>query len=84
MRLAFPTVDALELVELTRTRLKTHEGAYAELSRQTPGLSYSWLTKFAHGQADNPTIANLQLLITALDAFEGVPAQQPAANGAGQ
>lgn len=77
-------VDALQLVEETRARLKKHEGAYAELSRQTPGLSYSWLTKFAHGQADNPTVANLQLLITALDAYEGVPAQQPEANGAAQ
>jgi transcriptional regulator with XRE-family HTH domain len=78
-------VDAHTLVEITRARLKKHEGQYAEIARQTPGLSYSWLTKFAHGQADNPTVANLQTLKEALDAFEGVfelPIQEPENDGA--
>lgn len=65
-------MDAQTLLESTKTRLKKHEGDYAEIVRRTEGLSYSWLTKFAHGQADNPTIANLQKLIAALDDFEGV------------
>lgn len=65
-------MDAQTLLEETRTRLKKHEGQYAEIARRTDGLSYSWLTKFAHGQADNPTVANLQKLIAALDHFEGL------------
>lgn len=69
-------MDAQTLVEETRTRLKKHEGQYAEIARRTPKLSYSSLTKFAHGQADNPTVAFLQKIIQALDAFEGI--QSPA------
>jgi hypothetical protein len=63
---------ATQLLEITKTRLRRHEGKYAELARQTPGLSYSWLTKFANGEADNPTVGSLQRLIEALDSLEGV------------
>ncbi|NUS37626.1 MAG: hypothetical protein HOQ02_01175 [Lysobacter sp.] len=54
-----------------RSRLKRHEGSYPKISALHEGLTYSWVTKFAHGQAENPTVANLQALKEALDAFEG-------------
>lgn len=72
-------MHAQTLLEATRTRLKKHEGKYAEIARRCEALSYSWLTKFAHGQAANPTIANLQLLQEALDDFEGIPTPADAA-----
>lgn len=53
-------------------RLRAHEGKYAEIARQNPDIGYSWLTKLAHGQITNPTIASLQQLIEALNAFEGL------------
>lgn len=68
-------MDASTLVENTRTRLKRLEGQYAEIARQWPGLSYSWLTKFAQRSDSNPTVTSLQQLIEALDAFEA--AQMP-------
>lgn len=63
-------MDAQTLLANTRARLRRHEGSYVEIARANPGISYSWLTKLAHGQATNPTIESLQQLIEALDAFE--------------
>lgn len=77
-------MDAETLLNNTCARLRRHEGSYAEISRRSPGLGYSWLTKLAHGQIKNPTVGSLQLLIKALDAFEGVtaaPAPAPADPG---
>ena len=65
-------MDADTLLHQTVVRLRAHEGKYAEIARQNPDIGYSWLTKLAHGQITNPTIASLQQLIEALNAFEGV------------
>jgi len=77
-------MDAQTLLEKTQERLRRHEGSYAEIARANPAISYSWLTKVAHGQITNPTITSLQQLIEALDAFEGVPpkAQMNGTSGA--
>lgn len=64
-------MDANTLFENTVARLQKHEGNYAEIARIS-GLSYSQLTKLAQGHAGNPTIASLQKVIEALDAYEGV------------
>lgn len=75
-------MDADTLLQKTVGRLRRHEGQYAELARQNDQISYSWLTKLAHGQITNPTVTSLQQLIEALDVFEGVrPAPAPAALG---
>lgn len=78
-------MDAQTLLANTRARLRRHEGSYIEIARANPGISYSWLTKVAHGQATNPTVESLQQLIEALDAFEGAraPVEPVAAEGAG-
>ncbi|MGH8073681.1 MAG: helix-turn-helix domain-containing protein [Lysobacter sp.] len=81
-------MDAQRLLEETRDRLRKLEGRYAEFHRAS-GISYSSLTKFAQGHETNPTVASLQRLIEALDAFEGVqppPAaeMQPPTTGAAQ
>lgn len=76
-----PGVDAQTLFNMTVTRLRKHEGNYAEISRQS-GISYSSLVKFAQGHADNPTVNNLQRVIEALNEFEGIanpPTQEVAA-----
>ncbi|HDS1664584.1 hypothetical protein N5D13_01025 [Stenotrophomonas maltophilia] len=65
-------MDADTLLHQTVVRLRAHEGKYAEIARQNPDIGYSWLTKLAHGQITNPTIASLQQLIEALNAFEGL------------
>lgn len=70
-------MDANTLLENTVARLQKHEGSYAEIARIS-GLSYSQLTKVAQGHADNPTVATLQKVIEALDAFEGVAPTPPA------
>ncbi|WP_339827082.1 hypothetical protein [uncultured Arenimonas sp.] len=77
-------MDAATLLEHTRTRLRQHEGQYAQIARGA-GLSYSSLTKFAQGHANNLTVVSLQQLIEALDAFEGAqaPVEPVAAEGAG-
>ncbi len=64
-------MDAETLLKNTVARLQKHEGSYAEIARIS-GLSYSQLTKVAQGHADNPTVATLQKVIEALDAFEGI------------
>lgn len=82
-------MDAQTLLDSTRDRLRRHEGSYAEIARQSGTFSYSWLGKVAQGKIENPTVASLQQLIEALDAFEGVqppPAAevQPPTTGAAQ
>lgn len=57
------------LVEETRARLVKFHGRYPEIGKSA-GLSYSWLTKFAQGRALNPTMRNLEPLISALDKLE--------------
>ena len=71
-------MDAYTLLHQTVVRLRAHEGKYAEIARQNLAIGYSWLTKLAHGQITNPTIASLQRLIEALDAFEGLERGGPA------
>lgn len=73
-------IDAQTLFKLTVARLRKHEGSYAEIARQS-GLSYSSLTKLAQGHAPNPTVENLQAVIEALDAFEGVAKEAGSAEG---
>ena len=65
-------MDANTLLETIVARLKKHEGKYAEIVRLNPEISYSSLTKLAHGQTDNPKIASLHQIIEALDRFDGV------------
>lgn len=73
-------MDAATLLQNTVDRLNGHKSRYAEIARKT-GISYSTLTKLAQGHSDNPTIANLQSVIEALDEFERseglVPANDP-------
>lgn len=59
------------MLEKTVERLRQHKGQYAEIARQT-GISYSSLVQLAQGVADNPTVGSLQLVIEALDKYEGV------------
>lgn len=66
-------MDPSTLKEALRARLKKHEGHYPEISQLHAGLTYSWVCKFAHERANNPTVDNLQALKEALDAFEGAP-----------
>ncbi|MGH8052521.1 MAG: hypothetical protein ACREP4_01125 [Stenotrophomonas sp.] len=79
-------MDADTLLQNTVERLRNHEGQYAEIARQNEQISYSWLTKLAHGQITNPTVSSLQQLIEALDLFEGVvrPEPPPAASVVGR
>lgn len=72
-------MDADTLLQKTVGRLRAHEGQYAEIARQNEHISYSWLTKLAHGQITNPTVSSLQQLIDALDQHEGVVRAAPAA-----
>ena len=65
-------MNATALLEKTRVRLRRHEGSYSEIARRFPEISYSSLTKFAHGQTENPTVMSLQALIDVLDEYEGV------------
>lgn len=65
-------MSAQILLENVIARLQRHEGNYAEIARRHTAISYSWLTKLAHGQISNPTIQSLQQLIDALDEFEGL------------
>lgn len=77
-------MDADTLLQKTVGRLRKHEGQYAEIARQNEQISYSWLTKMAHGQITNPTISSLQQLIDALDVFEGVSPRAAAPAAAGE
>lgn len=72
-------MDADTLLQKTVGRLRVHEGQYAEIARQNEHISYSWLTKLAHGQITNPTVSSLQQLIDALDQHEGVVRAAPVA-----
>lgn len=65
-------MDASTLLSDLRARLKSHEGSYPQIIELGQGLTYTWLTKFAQGTAGNPTVASLQRLSEALDAFEAV------------
>jgi hypothetical protein len=60
------------LADSLRARLRQHEGRYAEICR-SHRISYSWLTKFAHGAAENPRVESLQRLHAALAAYEPPP-----------
>lgn len=73
-------MDVQTLLTKTVDRLKTHEGRYAEICRQHPAISYSWITKLAHGQITDPKISSLQQLIDALDDIEGIA--RPSGEGA--
>lgn len=70
------------MLKNTVDRLRRHEGRYAEISR-TSGVSYSTLVKLAQGVSDNPTVASLQQVIEALDAFEAGEAEGEAAASTG-
>ena len=63
-------MDASTLLQTTVERLRRHEGKYAQICRQTPGITYSWLTKLAQGAITDPKVTSLQQLIEALDLFE--------------
>jgi transcriptional regulator with XRE-family HTH domain len=60
------------LADSLRTRLRQHEGRYIEICRDH-GISYSWLTKFAHGAAENPRVESLQRLHDALAHYDTPP-----------
>ena len=72
-------MDAQTLLINTRGRLRRHEGRYAEIARRFPAIGYSWLTKLAHGQIENPTVTSLQQLIDALNTVEAEDAAATAA-----
>jgi hypothetical protein len=73
-------MDASTLLKTTVERLRRHEGKYAEICRQNPELTYSWLTKLAQGSITDPKVTSLQQLINALNDFEvAEAANQPEA-----
>jgi transcriptional regulator with XRE-family HTH domain len=51
-----------------RARLIAERGQYSRI-RESSGLTTSWLSKFASGAINNPTIENLDRLARALDAL---------------
>lgn len=70
-------MDAQTLSDNTRNRLLAYEGRYSEIARRFPDLSQSWLSKFANGHKDNPTVTSLQNLIEALDALDSEAGEAP-------
>lgn len=70
-------MDAQTLSDSTRNRLLAYEGRYAEIARRFPDLSPSWLSKFANGHKDNPTVASLQSLIEALNVLDAEAVEAP-------
>ena len=58
-----------ELIERARERLNAHRGRIMQIA-ESAGVSYSWATKFAQGNMDNPTIRQLAALIDAIDRDE--------------
>lgn len=62
-------MSAQELSDTTRCRLQAYEGRYTEIASRSE-LSLSWLSKFANGHKDNPTVGSLQSLIDVLDALD--------------
>jgi transcriptional regulator with XRE-family HTH domain len=58
-----------QLIEKTRERLNSHRGRILQIA-ESAGVSYSWATKFAQGNVDNPTIRQLAALIDAIDRDE--------------
>jgi len=63
------------LVNDTRGRLARFHGRYPEICKSS-GLSYSWLTKFAQGRANNPTMRNLEKLQAVLLELEAADTPQ--------
>lgn len=72
-------MDAQTLSDQTRERLRAYEGRYAEIARRFSALSQSWLSKFANGHKDNPTVGSLQALIEALAQLDDEAAAGAAA-----
>lgn len=68
----------MDICERTRTRLRKHTGHFQEICRLGE-LSYSSVTKFAHGQTENPTMDTLVKLNEALNLFERGRAESKAA-----
>lgn len=52
-----------------RTRLECYRGRFAEIARKHR-ISYSWLTKFAQGKLENPTLRNLDALSATLKKLD--------------
>ena len=57
------------LADQTRARLNLHKGKFRRIASEF-GISYHYLTKFAQGQRDNPTVDTIDRLNQALDEFE--------------
>lgn len=55
-------------VTSARTRLNLCRGHWADIEKSS-GVSYSWLSKFARAEINNPTIENLQAVSDACDAL---------------
>lgn len=68
--IAFDAVTIPEIAEAARARLVGYAGRYTEIAQRNPELSLSWLSKFANGKTDNPTVGTLQNLIDALNALD--------------
>ena len=64
-----------------RTRLERHRGQFAEIARKHR-ISYSWLTKFAQGKLENPTLRNLNALSTALKKLDAAATRKKPATRA--
>lgn len=65
MRMAHDTT----LLARTRALLEKHRGQWP-IAQHAAGVSYSWVSKVARGETDNPTYQPLQRLHDALVALD--------------
>jgi transcriptional regulator with XRE-family HTH domain len=65
--------DSPDLLQTTRALLDAHRGSWPAISAQTR-VSYSWLSKFARGEAANPTFQRVQRLHDHLQSLEAAKA----------
>lgn len=63
-------MDANKIVADMRGRLVKHRGHFRALCKE-PDIDYSWLSKFANGKINNPTIGKLEALDAAMNKYSG-------------
>lgn len=52
----------MSMVDTTRAELQARKGDWMKLSEAVPGITYSWITKFAQGRIENPGARKLEAL----------------------
>jgi hypothetical protein len=63
-------MDAQQIIDELRDRLVRFRGRYVDMAADDPDLDYSWLSKFANGRLQNPTIRRLEALDRVLCRYE--------------